>query len=49
MRTEETKRDVKDISVEEVRTGLRKMKKGKSQGPDHIPVEVWITLGNKGV
>ena len=49
MRTEETKSDVEDISVEEVRTGLRKMKKGKAQGPDDIPVEVWIPLGNKGV
>ena len=47
MRTEETKRDVEDISVEEVRTGLRKMKKGKAQGA--IPAEVWIALGNKGV
>ena len=25
------------------------MKKGKEQGPDDIPVEVWIALGNKGV
>ena len=25
------------------------MKKGKAQGPDDIPVEVWIALGNKGV
>ena len=49
MRTEETKRDVEDISVEEVRTGLRKMKKEKAQGPDDIPVEVWIALWNKGV
>ena len=49
MKTEETKRDVEDISVEEIRTGLRKMKKGKAQGPDDIPVEVWIALGNKGV
>ena len=49
MRTEETKKDLEDISVEEVRTGLRKMKKGKAQGPDDIPVEVWIALGNKGV
>ena len=40
MRTEETKRDVEDISGGEVRTGLRKMKKGKVQGPDGIPVEV---------
>ena len=37
------------ISGEEVRTGLRKMKKGKAQGPDDIPVEAWIALGNKGV
>ena len=29
MRTEETKRDVEDISVEEVRTGLKMMKKKK--------------------
>ena len=38
---------MEDISVEEVRTGSRKMKKGKAQGPDDIPVEVWIALGNK--
>ena len=49
MRTEERERDVKDISVEEVRTWLKKMKKGKAQGPDDIPVEAWIALGNKGV
>ena len=40
---------MEDISEEEVKTGLRKMKKGKAQGPDDIPVEVWIALGNKGV
>ena len=49
MRTEERERDVEDISGEEVRTGLRKMKKGKALGPDDIPVEAWIALGNKGV
>ena len=49
MRTEERERDVENISGEEVRTGLRKMKKGKVQGPDDIPVEAWIPLGNKGV
>ena len=38
-RTEERERDVEDISGEEVRTGLRRMKKGKAQGPDDIPVE----------
>ena len=25
------------------------MKKGKAQGPDDIPMEAWIALGNKGV
>ena len=25
------------------------MKKGKAQGPDDIPVEAWIGLGNKNV
>ena len=48
-RTEGRERDVEDISREKVRTGLRKMKKGKAQGPDDIPVEAWIALGNKGV
>ena len=49
MRTEETKSDMEDIFGKEVRTGLRKMEKGKSQRPDDIPVEAWIALGNKGV
>ena len=39
MRTEETRRDVEDISVEEVRTGLKMMKKEKAHRPDYIPVE----------
>ena len=39
---------MEDISGEEVRTGLRKMKNGKAQGLHDIPVEVWIALGNKG-
>ena len=47
--TEGKERNVKDISGEEVRTGLRKMQKGKEQGHDDIPVEAWIALGNKGV
>ena len=38
-RTEGRKRDVEDISGEEVRIGLRKIKKGKAQGPDDISVE----------
>ena len=48
-RTEERERDVEDISGEEVRTGLKTMKKGKAQKPDDIPVEAWIALGNRGV
>ena len=48
-RTEGRERDVEDISVEEVRTELRKMKKRKAQEPDDIPVEAWIALGNKGM
>ena len=42
-------RSLQDISGEEVRTGLRKMKKGRTQGPDDVPMEAWIALGNKGV
>ena len=47
-RTEGRERDTENI-CEEVRTGLRKIKKGKVQGADDIPVEAWIALGNKGV
>ena len=48
-KTEGKERDVEDISGEEVRTGLRKMKKENAQGPDDIPVEAYIALGNKSV
>ena len=48
-RIDERVRHVEDISGEEVKTGLRKMKKGKTQGPDGIPVEAWIVVGDKGV
>ena len=48
-RTEGKERDVENISEEEVRTWLRKMKKGKAQGSDDVPMEAWITLSNKGV
>ena len=40
---------MENIFGEEVRTGLRKMKKGKVQGPDDIQAEAWIALGNNGV
>ena len=39
MRTKVREREEEDISGEEFRTGLRKMKKGKAQEPDDIPVE----------
>ena len=39
MITEDREGDVEKISEGEVRTGLRKMKKGKAQGSDDIPVE----------
>ena len=47
-RAEEIERDVEDISAEDVRDALRRMKKGKAQGPDKIPVEAWIALGDEG-
>ena len=49
MRTKERERDVEDISVEEVKIGLRKIKKGKDHGPDAIVGEAWIALGNNGL
>ena len=42
-------RDVGNISMEEIRNVLRKMKKGEARGSDDIPVEVWIALRTKGV
>ena len=48
-RTEGREKDLEDISGKEVRTWLRKMKKGKAQRPDDIPVKAWIVLGNKGL
>lgn len=32
--------------VSEVKNALRKMKKGKTCGPNDIPIEVWMTLGD---
>ena len=31
---------ISDISIEEIKRGLRKMKNGRATGPDNIPVEV---------
>ena len=42
-------RVVPDISREEVKRALNKMKNGKAAGPDGIPVEVWKVLQEEGV
>ena len=35
--------------TEEVKTALKKMKNGKARGPNDIPVEVWLILGDVGI
>ena len=40
-------KEVEEVTEEEeVKTALKKMKKGKARGPDDIPVEVWLILGD---
>ena len=41
--------EVDGISMDEVRVAMKKMKKGKAVGPDDIPVEAWLCLGEIGV
>ena len=36
------------ITKDEIKEALRKMAKGKAEGPDQIPVEVWKGLGEVG-
>ena len=51
-RTEEAevvKEEVNCVSREEVKNALRRMKKGKSVGPDELPVEVWKCMGKMGI
>ncbi|KAI5626129.1 hypothetical protein C0J50_14119 [Silurus asotus] len=43
------KQDVDRISKEEVRAAIKRMKSGKSVGPDDIPVEAWRCLGEMAV
>ncbi|KAI5623886.1 hypothetical protein C0J50_16567 [Silurus asotus] len=43
------KQDVNRISKEEVRAAIKRMKSGKSVGPDDIPVEAWRCLGEMAV
>ena len=42
-------RYVAKIRGREVREALKKMKGGKTLGPDGIPIEVWKAMGEKGV
>jgi len=41
--------EVDDISEVEVTKALKQMKRGKSVGPDGIPIEAWKVLGKTGV
>ena len=38
-----------EVTRTEVEKALRKMKNGKSPGPDEIPVEAWKCLGREGL
>jgi hypothetical protein len=40
------RRFVRRIQESEVKKALKKMKTGKALGPDDIPIEVWISLGD---
>ena len=42
-------REVPDITRDEVKRALDRMKSGKAVGPDLIPVEVWKCLGREGI
>ena len=39
-------KEVEEITEEEVKTALKKMKKGKARGPNDIPVEAWLIRGD---
>ncbi|KAJ8347031.1 hypothetical protein SKAU_G00284320 [Synaphobranchus kaupii] len=41
--------EVQEISKEEVRAAMKRMKSGKAVGPDDIPVETWRCLGEMAV
>ena len=49
IRAEDRERNVENISGKDVRTGLRKMKKGKALGSDGMSLEAWVALGNKNL
>ena len=51
-RTEEPEvanQEVYCVSREEVKNALRRMKKGKTVGPEKLPVEVWKCMGEMGI
>ena len=51
-RTEEAEvvnEEVNCVSREEVKKALKIMKKGKTVGPDELPVEVWKCMGEMGI
>jgi len=37
------------IQEHEVREALKRMSSGKAVGPDNIPIEVWKSLGDRGI
>ena len=41
--------EVNCVSREEVKNALRRMKNGKSVGPDEWPIEVWKCMGEMGI
>ena len=41
--------EINCISREEVKNALRRMKKGKTVGPDELLVEVWKCMGKMGI
>ena len=48
-RAEAVNQEVPQISKEEVRAAMKRMKRGKAVGPDDIPTEAWSCLGELAV
>ena len=46
---ERVNQGVQQISAEEVRAAMNRMKTGKAVGPDNIPVEAWKCLGELAI
>ena len=47
--TEAVNKEINCVSREEVKNALRRTKKGKTVGPDELPVEVWKCIGEMGI